>query len=163
MKKTIMMAAAALALCGMTACSGSNSGKSSDSDSTKTECCKAEKQEFAGILPAADADGVRYELKLDYTADSTCNAGRYSLDETYLTASSSDSSDKKFKSEGSFSIEKQYGKSYLKLVQDKKEDSASAEAPLYFLCDTDSTITMVNANLEVPQDSSLNYTLKLVK
>lgn len=124
---------------------------------------------FTGVLPAADALGVRYTLKLDFDDDHNYTDGDYDLVETYLygdTLSATGTRDAaSFKSEGDFTLEKnQNGKSYLKLVQNAKDSSAGSNGgPLYFLVDSDSTITMVNADLQPSETPGMNYTLKKAK
>lgn len=162
MKKTIYAFAAAAALLSLGACS--NSQKSCDKSD-----CKAQDQTFAGILPAADAAGVRYTLRLDYSNDSTdCCKGDYKLEQTYLevdtTAADGYKNKDTFKSEGDFTVSSQDGKKYIKLVKEAKDSTVTvAESPMFFLCDTDSTITMVNDQLQPSENSALNYTLKLQK
>ncbi|MDE6297378.1 MAG: copper resistance protein NlpE N-terminal domain-containing protein, partial [Muribaculaceae bacterium] len=119
-------------------------------------------------LPAADADGIRYTLKLDYDDDKDNKAGDYDLTEVVLTGDSTSATGFKDKatylSEGDFTIVEKDGKTYLKLVKDAKESNAAASATLNFVVSSDSTITMVNDNLEAAPDSTaLNYTLKIVK
>ncbi len=71
---------------------------------------------------------------------------------------------KSFKSEGDFTVMDKDGKKYLKLVKDAKDSAeGSAETPMYFLVESDSTIVMVNQNLEVSETPGMNYTLKLSK
>lgn len=155
MKKTVVAFAAALALVGMGACS-SNSKKCNDGE------CKADKaQVFCGVLPAADAEGVEYTL--DLKCDSTCTAGTFKLDEVYLKADSvgAKKEGEKFSSKGDFTVQDQNGKKYLKLVKAAANDSV--ESPIYFLVDSDSTLTMVNQDLQVSETPGLNYTLTLKK
>ncbi|MDE6811377.1 MAG: copper resistance protein NlpE N-terminal domain-containing protein [Muribaculaceae bacterium] len=161
MRKTIFMAAAAVAMLGMTACSGNNS--------CKDKACGAgldEDQVYTGVLPAADNEaGIRYTLKLDYDDDKNFKEGDYDLVETVLATDSVGTvSDKEsYKSEGDFTVVEQNGKKYLKLVKDAKDSHANASANLYFEVASDSTLTMVNAELQPAVSDSLNYTLKLVK
>ena len=56
------------------------------------------------------------------------------------------------------------GKTYIKLVQDPGESSKGSDSgPLYFLVESDSTLVMVNAELQESTIPGLNYTLKIVK
>lgn len=160
MKRPIYLAAAALVMFGMAACSGNkscNGGK----------CDKMEDLTYTGIVPAADGPGVRYTLQLDYDDDKNNMEGDYDLVETYLEADSVATNGVKdnvsYKSEGDFSVVEQNGKKYLKLVKDVKDSSAEAATNLYFEVTNDSTITMVNAELQPAVNDSLNYSLKLVK
>lgn len=73
-----------------------------------------------------------------------------------------------FKSEGDFTVISGQGadsnKKYLKLVKDNRDSSAgSVDGPLYFLVDSDSTLVMVNDQLQPSETPGLNYTLTLVK
>lgn len=162
MKKTIL-AAAVLATLTFGACSNSN-----NSCASAGSCHNVDDQVYTGVLPAADAAGVRYTLALDYDKDDNCKEGDYKLTETYLEADSTSVAGHKdrnsFTSEGDFTVRTQDGKKYLKLVRDA-DDSAkgSAEGPLYFLVDSDSTLTLVNADLQPSENSALNYTLRLAK
>lgn len=116
---------------------------------------------YTGVIPAADCDGIRYTLTLDY--DDDAKDGDYKLVETYIQADSTSaigySDVKTFASEGDFTVNKKGDKTYLKLVKDQKDSQAgSAETPIYFVIDSDSTITMTNADLEIP--ATPGYTLK---
>lgn len=157
---------AAVAMVALSACSG-NSGKC-----TGDKECKLDKKElYTGVLPAADAAGMRYQLKLDWD-DDDCNKGDYDLRETVLVADSTNvagvSDGKTFDSEGDFTVMKgngdNAGKTYLKLVRDSKDsDPESNAGPMYFLVESDSTLVMVNSDLQVSETPDLNYTLKLQK
>ncbi len=121
---------------------------------------------YTGVLPAADTDGVRYTLRLDY--DDNGMKGDYDLVETYLQADSLSTVGYKdarsFTSEGDFKVEKKGDKTYLQLIKDQKDSSiGSAETPMYFVVDSDSTLTMTNASLEVSTTPGMNYTLKLAQ
>ncbi len=166
MKKTILFAAAGLAMLGMAACSG-NKSASADSCNDCGKCAKGDKTEvFTGVLPMADADGMRYTLTLEFDNDD--NDGDYKLVETVVMADSTSavgSTDgKSFASEGDFYIKTKDGKTYYELKKDQKDSQAgSLDTPAYFLVDSDSTLTMVNADLEKAANPEMNYTLKLVK
>lgn len=156
MKKSILFVAAGMALMSMAACSGNCS---------KDEACKKSdvKEVYTGVLPAADCDGVRYTLTLDYDDDS--RDGDYNLVETYLQADTTEMTGykdvKTFASEGDFTVEKKGDKTYIKLVKDQKDSQAgSADTPMYFVVDSNSAITMTNANLEVSETPGMNYTLR---
>lgn len=165
MKKTIIFMAAGLSMLGMAACSGN--GKGCNGDSCGTKCKKGDKIEvFTGVMPAADADGVRYTLHLEFDDDD--NDGDYKLVESYLQADSTAVGGfkdiKTFASEGDFYIKQKDGKTYYEFKKDQKDSQPGAlDTPAYFLVDSDSTITMVNAQLEVAADSTMNYTLKLAR
>lgn len=158
MKKAILFVAAALAMVGMAACSSN--------DCSKGSCDKAKcdsDQIYTGILPAADCDGIRYSLKLDY--DDNGQKGDYDLIEVYLESDTTTVTGIKdsvaYKSEGDFTVVEKDGKKYLKLVKDAKDSNAQASDELYFEVG-EGTITMVNSDLEAAAMPEL-YTLKLVK
>lgn len=162
MKKMIFMFAAVAAMC-LAACSG-------NCDKSAGKVGKTDDKVYSGVLPAADADGVRYTLKLDYSDDHNYTTGDYDLVEVYLQSDTTSFIGYKdgagFKSEGDFSVINGQGENsntkYLKLVQDVKDSSAGSNAgPIYFRIDNDSTLTMVNAQLEAP--TTPGYTLKLVR
>lgn len=126
---------------------------------------------YTGVLPAADAEGVRYTLKLDYDDDKGNLAGDYDLVEAYLVSDSISKTGHKdsslFKSEGDFVIEdgtgENAGKRYIKLMSDRKDSSAgSVTGPLYFLVESDSTLVLVDSQLKQSETPGLNYTLRLV-
>lgn len=160
MRKPFYLAAAAVAMFAMASCSGNKSCEGGS-------CSKMEDQMYTGVLPAADGPGIRYTLKVDYDDDKNNMAGDYDLIETYLAADSVAPNGVKdnvsYKSEGDFTVVDQNGKKYLKLVKDAKDSHPQASSDLYFEVSSDSTLTMVNAQLEPAVSDSLNYTLKLVK
>lgn len=158
MKKTHLMVLATLAMLPLAAC---NDGQ---------KCCKSpapdEDMVYTGILPAADADGIRYTVSLDYDDDNP-SKGDYKLVESYLLQDSTlkvgarDSVS--YKSEGDFKVEDAKGGSsnkYLRLVPDRKYSDAT---PLNFLVTSDSTLVLVGPDDTLPEPSGLNYTLRLVK
>lgn len=160
MKKTVFLAAVGAALLGLGACSGGKCPGGS---------CAAEKQDqtFTGVVPAADGPGVRYTLKLDYDDDHGNREGDYDLVETYLEADSTSVNGVRdnisYRSEGDFTIVEQGGKKYLKLVKDAKDSNPQAAANLNFEVASDSTLVMVNSDLQPAVSSDLNYTLKLAR
>lgn len=147
-----MLATAAVAMMAAS-CSG-NKAKCDDAQCAATEQ-KSEEVVYAGLLPAADAAGVQYILKLDYSDAKDSVKGDYDLYEVYLVADSEgalkDGVD--VTTDGDFSGFEKDGKKYLKL---------EGTTPVYFLVDSDSTITLVNSELE-PAATDLNYTLNVVK
>ncbi len=162
MKKLFYLGAVALTMLTMSACSGKDcgDGKCSAADHDKDLT-------YTGILPAADGPGIRYTLKIDYDDDKKNMEGDYDLVETYLEADSTAVNGVKdnisYRSEGDFTVVEQSGKKYLKLVKDNKDSNPNATANLYFEVPTDSTLVMVNAELQPAVSSELNYTLTLVK
>lgn len=157
MKKTFYIAASVLAMISMAACSGNNR-------TTVNANPAGDEQVYTGVLPAADCEGIRYTVALDYDHDD--NDGDYKMVETYLAADTTSASGVKdlasYKSEGDFTVVTKDGKKYLKLVKDNKDSNADALSNVNFLVESDSTIVMVNADLE-QSVTGLNYTLKLVK
>lgn len=168
MKKTTLAMAAGLALLALGACSGNKScGKDK-------ECAKEgdRKEMYTGVLPAADADGVRYTLHLEFDDDDNFQKGDYDLLETYIKSDSLAAGGTRdvanYKSEGDFSVipgtGANSGKSYLKLVQDAGDSNNGAVAgPLYFYVESDSTLVLVGADLQPSVSDSLDYTLKKVE
>ncbi|MBD5290549.1 MAG: copper resistance protein NlpE [Bacteroides sp.] len=161
MKKTVYVAAAALAVltlsaCGNKTCNNGKCGRQGD-----------RKELYTGVLPAADTDGIRYTLSLDYDDDHNFTDGDYDLIETYIASDSTSFTGyrdlKSFKSEGDFTVSDNAGKKVLRLVQDVRDSQpGSTSTPIYFLVDSDSTLVMVNADLELPTRPG-DYTLRLAK
>lgn len=156
MKKTMFYVLAALAL---TAC-GSKKSETAVSD-TQTPVAD-ENVYYEGVLPAADADGVRYSLTLDYD-DENPNKGDYKLTETYLKGDGTAISS--FLTEGDFDVKTGTSTDpnarYLVMVPDV-EDGAAPGQNLYFLAETDSTLTLVSADLTKSVNPELNYTITRV-
>lgn len=156
MKKALYMAAT-VALLGMSACSGA---------SCDSKSCKADDDKlYTGVVPAADCDGVRYTLKLDYDDDHNYTDGDYDLVQTYIASDSTSALGYKdirtVKSEGDFTVVKtKDGKTGLKLVEEVRRGQQGET--MYFVVDSDSTITMTNSDFETAA-SGLNYTLKLAR
>jgi len=156
MKKLLFIATAVIAILGMAACSGKKAAETTETTDTTTTTTKTA---YTGIVPGADCDGIWYTLQL--------NDGKYDLIETYIaldsTANLGINEILSVKSEGTYAMVNGEGdnaaNSYLKLTPDVNDSAAQA---LYFLNATDSTITMVNAALEMPAAPDY-YTLKVVK
>lgn len=117
---------------------------------------------YEGVLPAADADGVRYSLALDYDDDDP-DKGDYKLTETYLKGDGSAISS--FYTEGDFDIRTgtpaDSAARYLVLVPEA-EAGVTPGGTLYFLAETDSTLTLVGADLAKAAESGLDYTITRV-
>lgn len=164
MKKIVLMAGVALAVLGLSSCDSKTCNADGCADSSAvTAQEKNVDAVYTGVIPAADCDGVRYTLLLDY--DKKDKDGDYTLIETYIKADTAATLGyvdvNSFVSEGDFTMEQKDGKSYLKLVKDAKDSSkGSADTPLYFVIDNDSAITLANQNLEVSTTPGMNYTLK---
>lgn len=161
MKKIVLMAGAALVALGMASCGG-NKTEGNKACGDKASCDKDVEAVFTGVLPAADCDGIRYTLTLEYDADD--KDGDYKLIETYIQADTTETTGYKdlrsVTSEGDFTVNKQGDKTYLKLVKDVKDSSAEASDNLYFVVDSESAITLTNSDLEVSTTPGMNYTLK---
>ena len=142
-------AVAALGVLALSACNGSSKSDMTAADAVDsiTEIVTPETETviYAGVLPAADAPGVDYTLTLTYSGD---NDGSYNLVQAYRNdAKTTDSSN------GSFTAQNNNGKNYLKLT-----DGIDSTFVQYYLIDSDSTVTLVGADLQ-PATSGLNYTL----
>lgn len=163
MKKMLLFATALIALLPV-ACSHSEKS-CSGSDCSKDAV-------YTGVLPAADADGVRYTLTLDYDDDHNYTTGDYDLVEVYLqgdTTSATGYHDAaSYRSEGDFSVITGQGadssKKYIKLVKDARDSSTgSVDGPLYFMITSDNTLEMVNDQLQPSETPGMNYTLTKVQ
>lgn len=158
MKAIYLFAAGALAF---TACTGKTAA---DTAATSSD---ADRQEtYVGVLPAADCEGIRYTLELDYSDDKGATGGDYDLTEVYLQADSTavggTRDGQTYLTEGDFQVKtgtpSDPSQKYIELTPDAKY--ASTSSTLYFLVDSDSSITLVGADL-TRTDSPLNYTLTL--
>ena len=160
MKKTIYLAAAALSMLSMAACSGNKCGDG--------KCANRPDEVYVGTIPMADANGMTLTIALDYDNDKANNAGDYALTEQIIEPDSAAMSginvQATFLSEGDFKVIEKGGKKYIKLVMDAK-DSNPSSSDYTFLVASDSTIKVVNPVTfeETPDSLGLNYTLKLQK
>lgn len=164
MKKMMAMAASAVALVMFGACSGNNNTKNSDGQAANPG---DEKVVYTGVLPGADVDQIRYTLTLDYDDDNT-SKGDYDLVETYQQADSIAAGGmkdvKNVRSEGDFTVMNKDNNKYLQLTPDVKDSDASADGSvMYFLVENDSTIVMVNSDLQKSETPGMNYTLTRTK
>lgn len=160
MKKTLFILAAAAAVMSLGSCA-----KTQQTTTTTTDTQEDRKEVYAGVLPAADAEGIRYTLCLDYDADNNYTDGDYDLEETYLvsdtTATDGVGDGQTFKSDGNFTVGTSAdGKKFLKLVP---ENDTTDGSTLYFLVDSDNSITLVSETLEPSVNPDLNYTLTRTK
>lgn len=144
MKKSFYIASAAVAMLAMASCT---SNKKADNQAATQAEVEHVTEVFAGVLPAADADGIQYTLLLEYDADDNFAEGDYNLTETVLTADSTSTtgyvSGVTTESKGDFDVFTKDGGKYLKLTNDTNETDV-----MYFQVTSDSTIVMVNAELE---------------
>ena len=149
MKKVILFAVACALL---TACGkGKTAGNAEGVDSL--DSVAADSAVYTGVLPAADVFGIRYRLAL--AQDST---NGFNLTQEYLK--SENEVDTTFTYTGTAEIKKsggEPGKTYYELNIGAKEDTYN------FLVLNDSTLRMVNAELEEAVAGGLNYDLKLQK
>lgn len=154
MKKTLLISSMALAALMILPGCADKCGKSGNA-------CDTDDMVYTGMLPAADADGVRYTLTVDYDDDD--NDGDFDLVETYVAADTVGQMSYRdvasFKSKGDFKVVDKEGKKYLVL----KPGSKKTGEELTFLVASDSTLTLVNNSFEPAADSTMNYTLRLVK
>lgn len=154
MKKFLLMVAAGVAALGMGACCNNGScDAKGDSCNSKKEC---DEKVYTGIVPAADCDGIRYTLMLDYSDNG--EKGDYALVQNYFSADSVSFSGIKdvnnFKACGDFTVEKKDGNTYVKL---------GGQDNLIFLVGADdASLTQVNEAYEAPAKAE-DYTLTLVK
>lgn len=140
----------------LSACSTSHKDSSETSASAESHAVT-----YSGILPAADAEGVRYILTLDYDDDGS--EGDFKLAEVYLSGGAtreSGSDSLTFRTTGDFQVltgtPQSATQKYIKLVPENDTSDANS---LYFVIDSDSTITMVSSSLTPAVSSDLNYTL----
>lgn len=150
MKKTILFAAATLVMVGMAACSGNKEAKAEAAEVAEEAQVTTTTAEFTGVLPAADCEGVKYDLSLTFNAES--KDGTFALVETYLENDTTAIST--IESAGQFTFNTKDGKDYIVLTKAQEAE----EAPMYFVV-VDNTLTMTGEDLELPATPGLNYTL----
>ena len=149
MKKLFLTVTAAVAIVAMAACSG----KKAEATETTTDATETGvKAAYTGILPAADCDGIWYTLQI--------NDGKYDMIETYFALDTAEVSGinelLSVKSEGAAETVQKGAYSYIKLTP------STQDATMCFLNATDSTLIMLNSDLETPTAPEL-YTLNIVK
>lgn len=161
MKKTLLIFTLIAAAISGFSCSKSDNRHTTTSHGGGTAPSGDKDVVYTGLLPAADAAGVRYTLTLDYD---DASHGDYELIQTYLipdrTHKIGYNDRNTFISEGNFFIETSpagNGKRYVKLVPDKK---FASEPTTYFIIDSDKTLTLVDSELKVSKTPGLNYTLR---
>ena len=150
MKKVLVLMAACAT---MVACQqkGKTEKSAEANDSAKVEA--TDSMRYAGEDPAADGPGIRYEIAL--AADST---NGFSVKQTYLEAE-----------KGKDLVYNYTGKAE-KIEKDVKgtkkvgfKFAMGKDETVYFLQANDSTLRMVDENLQETGIKGLNYDLKLVK
>lgn len=123
---------------------------------------------YSGILPAADAQGTIYSLRLEFDADHNFTDGEFVLMENSIAADTSDPSG--LKVAASSYTEGEFRKAsknidgaeieYICLIPDLKGALGTASASsLYFLINADESLTMVGEDLQKSVTPELNYTL----
>lgn len=162
MKKFILFVAAVAAAVGFTAC---DKAKTADCNGTK---CKGDKEVlYSGVLPAADAQGTVYTLKLEFDDDNNYTDGDFTMVENTLVADSlgiqevvtsytAGDFSKNSKVVGTDSVE------YILLTPDAKDAMGAASAcSMYFIVNPDGSLTMVGEDLTKSENEGLNYTLSV--
>ena len=147
MKKLFVIASVAFAVAGLASCC--------DKGCKNEAPAEVEKTAYTGILPAADCDGIMYTLEV--------GGGQYDMIETYFSLDTAAYSGVReiasIKSAGSAEVVDNDGKSYLKLTPSIQD---SAVKDIVFLQSSDSTLTMVSSDFELPSAPE-NYVLKVIK
>lgn len=117
-------------------------------------------EEYTGVLPAADTEGIEYTLHLKYDSDDNFTEGDYRMHQVYMSATNPVTYDSK----GNFKVltgtPRSATQKYLRLISDPANNAPTDTT--YFVVSSDSTITMTGSDL-VPAASGLDYTLKLKK
>lgn len=161
MKKITLLGLALFAAFGFSSCNNADksapSGKGGDKEVL-----------YSGILPAADAQGTIYTLKLEFDDDNNYTDGDFTLVENTLAADTVSASGLKevatSYSKGDFRKEsKQVDGAtveYINLIPDTKDLlGAPSAASMYFIINADNSLTMVGADLQKSVNPDLNYTL----
>ncbi|MGI6794533.1 copper resistance protein NlpE N-terminal domain-containing protein [Bacteroides sp. KG68] len=159
MKKVMMIAAVAAVLvsCQSKGTRNNESSSMNKDVATVADNSVASEVVFKGILPAADGPGIQYVLSVDnVTAD---EEGTYTLTTTYLEAEGP-GKDNTFTSKGKKQVIRKdvnnEKKTAIKLTPD------NGDAPVYFVVVNDSTLRLVNEELEEAA-GELNYDIVQVK
>lgn len=125
--------------------------------------CTAKNQDsrvetYQGVLPSADAAGIRYVLTLEYDS---ADGGDYHLTRQYLDGNNKVIQN--YEADGDFTVMRvrpngEEGE-FLKLEPDHVSQAADRPADvLYFIRDSDTALTLVGPNLQRAM-SGLNYTI----
>ncbi len=164
MKKVALIGIAICAL-GITAC---NNSKSEKGISTLPAVGNGDKEVlYSGILPAADAQGTLCTIKLEYDDDNNYTDGDFTMIENSIVADSVATAGIKEAatsySSGDFrkATKQVNGETveYIILTPDAKDILGSASvSPTYLLVNADQSLTLVNSNIEKPENPEL-YTL----
>ena len=164
MKKAILLSLA-LAPLALASCSNCNNGSCNTGNGGDKE------ELYAGFLPAADAEGFLYTLRLDYDDDHNFTDGDFAMTQTAIMGGEEGGMPYKAGissyTEGDFRIKSKnvngVDTKYMELVPDAKESLGTADnSTVYFLVNGDNSLTLVGADLtNSATDSALNYTLTL--
>ncbi len=111
---------------------------------------------YEGILPGADTEGIRYQLALTYVDQDYI--GSYQLNRVYMGAE--DGKDKTFSEDGQFSAKRGIPANEDAVVYHLIPDRG--ENDLYLLVKNDSTLTLLDNDMGIPE-SQFNYDLILVR
>lgn len=148
MKKTLFMLTACIAM--MASC---NNGKTKATTETE-DTTATDSVVYEGMLPSADSYGISYRLVM--AQDSTMG---FSLSESYMKSETEVDTTFSYQGNAVADTKTVDGKdnNYLKLPTAENDTT-------YFLVLNDSTLRMVNADLEeAVKQEGLSYDLKLVK
>ncbi len=157
MKKVMMIAAIAAALASCQS-KGTQDNVSKDETATTTANDNSTNLSvYEGIVPAADGPGIRYVLSVDNVNSE--KEGTYTLVTTYLDSEGA-GKENSFTSKGTKQIIRKevnkVTKTALKLTSD------NGDAPVYFLIVNDTTLRLVNEDLQ-EAESGLKYDITLIK
>lgn len=165
MKKIVMFGLAAVAALTFASC---------DKSCSKGECATKSDNDkevlYSGILPAADAQGTVYTLKLEFDDDNNYTDGDFTMVENTLAADTVAASGLKevatSYTEGDFrKLSKEVDGAkvdYIQLTPDAKDALGTpSAASMYFIVNADESLTMVGADLQKAVDPAMNYTLTI--
>lgn len=162
MKKTFLLGLAVAGALGFTACNNSNA------TSTVAQSKGGDKEVlYSGILPAADAQGTVYTLKLEFDDDHNYTDGDYTMVENSLASDTVAISGLKevatSYTKGDFRKESKTVDGatveYIRLIPDAKDALGTPSASsLYFVINADESLTMVGEDLQMPAIAEM-YTL----
>ena len=161
MKKTVLFGLAAVAALGFTACDNAQKDAQVNTGDDKVVL-------YSGVLPAADAQGTIYTLKLEFDDDNNYTDGDYTMVENTLVADTLSATGVKEAAtsytKGDFKkLSKQVDGAtveYIQLTPDAKDALGTPSASsLYFIVNPDQSLTMVQADLQKSETPGLNYTL----
>ncbi len=165
MKKTFLLGLAVVGALGFTACNNSNT----TANAAQPKGGSDKEVLYSGILPAADAQGTVYTLKLDFDDDNNYTDGDFLMIENSLASDTVSVSGLKevatSYTEGDFRKESKTvnGETveYIRLIPEAKDALGTPSASsLYFIVNADGSLTMVGESLEAPVMAEM-YTLSV--